>query len=513
MTISNALGGIGEGLIGYEQGRLMKQRQDRADQFEDEDRAMARTKFDQEQTKFNQSQQDQAGAAQGASYKMRQTADRGFQAIDQLWAFQKSLDGKPTPSTPGATAPAASGKQGLVAPGFSAKVGATQTGAPGAPSQDQQQPQEDMPDDLKELKGRYSSWEAEVADADKKLRKYVNDNYGGDPQALERMENAWWKANEGKGKELEEAAAAYHDRIQKAYTTKQANAFVDSVGKNDTEAIEGMFGQGAKPGTDPRTGLQGVMLPSTGKDAKGRPIPGQFVGQEVVMARAMLRAGLITDKDYTAAADAEAKNITELMKQREESRSKISVASIEHQSAVVQEANEIYKTTLAETHDEGKARQAKLDRLKVAERDAATREANEKDKDYRAKEDRLDKEVQSAHKDDVAWVKDPDTDEYKLVGKVKPEQAVERFKQFYEKDPTGKKAMQYASGLTPEQNAAIQKFIKEKADKEAAAPKQPIDVTKPGSSGVNAKGVKVWNDGGTLKAWSKAKNDWVVVPK
>jgi hypothetical protein len=277
---------------------------------------------------------------------------------------------------------------------------------------------------------------------------------GNDPAKKQRMYAAYARLNKPKFDALDQDMQNYQKGVADKVFRQRAEMFVDSVVQGNIPAVEGMFGKGAKPGPDPRTGLQGVVLAD-----------GQFVGGSTVRTSAMVKAGLASQKDVDGIQKEEARDIADLMKERAKNAADMAKARMEVGARYSESRNkdiEVANATAASwlrlhPGDQAGAEQARFDSLnkQVTKIDAgithnAALESLRGDQQAYA-------EVDKAIKNATSW----NPDEGVLKPKISPAQALDRFKQLQKKNPTA--AAAYSSGLPAELNAGITTFINAQA--------------------------------------------------
>ena len=290
-----------------------------------------------------------------------------------------------------------------------------------------------------------------------------------------------------RNKDFETRFGAMVEAQKQAVIRQKADAMVDAVERHDTGLISSMYGAGAKATRDPRTGLDAVQLPD-----------GTYVGQDVVVARALLKAGLIDAKGYAKAAADAAKNQMELLKEREKmaaemQRVRLQVSSDRNKE--IEAAREAQRLTnqMNDPRTPAAAKpgiKAALDRLLVP----VTKANAYVDYTHQQAMSRLDKQGTDEVNRAIAQA---GGDQFKGVAPIAPKQAVDRMLAFAKKDPTGALATAYMTGLSPEQNAACQAKLDSMARQDVANP------TNSGDAGGN-KGPKptVERNGKTYYLWS-----------
>ena len=436
-----AAGGIGEALGGLSTGLVERRAQDRQQMIEDEQRARIKQSWDE-------AQQAQVGAEMTGAQKARRIADPGYFVTDQLAQHKAALFGQPTAAQPApAPAPAAQGAPGIVAPGSALdqrmpdrKPAATPAPAPEAPAP------APVDDELKSLHDQEIGFTREAKEAEQRIHDYARQHFPGDPQAENRMLNAWMdmKEKDPDFQKWKTGVETYKTNIENQYRNQKAHTFVDAIRRGDQATITSMYGDKAQLGHDPITGLPGVDMGN-----------GNFVGMGQVVTDGMFKAGLLDEKEFTKQTKDNSDNmnkiILELMKEKRQQafetwkegqanyRARLSL----DRNKDIEVANEIQKTTAQlqkETDpDKRTALQAKLDSLQVKVTRANAYVSNEASLAM----DRLNKTQQSKVN---TLVNQANGDENKGIKPMSDEAKVQKFKELAKEDPN--MAVAFALGVS-----------------------------------------------------------------
>ena len=415
---------------------------------------------------------------------------------------------RPQPAPTGAPAP-----QGI------AKVNLGEQPAPPPSPAQSQAPSAPLDPEATELNNRYQVYQKRFEDAAAKIKTEA----AGDPKKERQLKAGYMRVMKGDTKlqSLESDFQNYQKNIQAKIASDRSNAFVDAALRNDIPTLEGMFGKGTRPGKDPVTGLQGVFL------ADGKT----FIGQGIVAGRAMLKAGLIDQKQYAQMSINDAKITQTMLKdaadnaaeERMRARSSISAhvgGGGEGGNKTLQVADDVQKTAEAQAKmDNPKASpdeirraglKARADYLNVPVTKAATG-----DNTYLMKlQGQKLQKTQAIIKNSVA-TDSMGTTTAKIDGKT----AYQNFVRLTKEDPD--MGLAYRGGLTPELNAAIDAGLSQ----DASAPKKPTppskehplakmgmtpDPKQPGTY-MNKKGVRFRDMNGSTEAWSNTQSKWIPV--
>ena len=422
------------------------------------------------------SRQDQAWAdyqSEQAAKQAAASADFDYTVgpkspVKDLWAESQKWGGPQ--AAPAAAQPAVANPNPAAGPAVT--IGAPGAPGPGpqaAPAQTQATPQAaPMPPE----------WEALDKEYDQKIQT--------------PMRRAW-ESLKAQGKDTPAAKAAlmevYRQRNQDFETrfqnlakktqdeaiSRSANSFVDAVESHDDKMIKGMYGPNAVWGRDPRTNLDAVKIALPGGGSA-------YVGQDVVIARALLKAGMIQPKDYSKAASDAAKDQMELMKEQQKQAFELDKekmiqagenrrAALAHSDASNKEieaaeyAGKIaYDQAKAAGKSEAEAKQAALEGKAARINVPVTRATAYVDFTHDTALARLDKNGQ----DEVnKAITQASGNILTGTSAITPPQAVARMMEFVKKDPTGGRAIAYLTGLNPEQADACKKKLDDLAKSKA----------------------------------------------
>ena len=454
--VTAALGGIGEaingGVSGYIEAKDKKRVTDRQDQLWNE----------QQDVKAAQDITDVGNVTQFADpnvhpiYQMDQWA----QDIQKQASRAPGTQAQPaTPqvgaqNAPASPAPAQGGLAQAVAQRQGSSPQPTATAQQSAPAPTAPPPGWEPSDPaLKDLNTKYEKAQKQAAEDLAKIDLAA----GNDPAKKQRMYAAYARLNKPKFDALDQDMQSYQKGVADKVFHQRAEMFVDSVVQGNVPAVESMFGKGAKPGTDPRTGLQGVILAD-----------GQFIGAATVRTSAMVKAGLASQKDVDNIQKEEAHDIADLMKERAKNSADMAKARMEvgaryseARNKDIEKANRIGELTVALAKERDPTRQqaiqAQLDSLKVDQTRAGNTAVHNAALEALRGDQQAYAEVDKAIKNATAW----NPDEGVLKPKISPAQALDRFKQLQKKNPAA--AAAYTSGLPAELNTGITTYINAQA--------------------------------------------------
>jgi len=302
-----------------------------------------------------------------------------------------------------------------------------------------------------------------------------------------------------KAKDLDAKMNGFVEETKQAAVAARARAAGRAITSHDPAAIQSIFGQGAKWGINPDTGLQAVRMPD-----------GTFVGSDVAMAQSFLNAGVIDQKEYTRLYVDAANNANKLMIERENNAAKKDLKSMPNISVhiagggqdankEIQKANEAYNTgkqqyLLDHPGDAQGAERAGLAAKQGILSAGATRanayEERTKDLHLENLEKARAARLKSAYDSSVG--KDTFTGERKPVQDAQG--CLNKWKELQKSDP--ELAIRYATNLLPEQTSLIQAEV-EKMGRQVKDQDQG-DVKGKGNPFQKAKGKAP--DAGTLKS-------------
>jgi hypothetical protein len=294
-----ALGGVGEGIAGLTSGILAKReddynkgRQAVADADLQEDRARARSAYEDAQTRADAER----------AYKIGQLNNFASDSIDPIYQVDQSRKPGGYINTQPATAPQPQ-DAGLAPESLADKVGVSPapddqpTGSQAAPPPGSNwQPQNP---ELVSLNAKYQSLRRQAATGIAGLEA----KYAGNPEALEKAKAAYYDANKPAYDALGSQVQAVHQKIMADNLRDTALDITSKLERGDRATIESVGGPGSYFGRDPVTGLQGILRPND-QNPKGLP---NFIPIDLKVIGVLEQKGVYSGKE---AADAREKVLT-----------------------------------------------------------------------------------------------------------------------------------------------------------------------------------------------------------
>ena len=301
-----ALGGVGEGIAGLTSGILAKReddynkgRQAVADADLQEDRARARSAYEDAQTRADAER----------AYKIGQLNNFASDSIDPIYQVDQSRKPGGYLKTQPAAAPQPQ-DAGLAPASLAARVGVSPapddqpTGSQAAPPPGSNwQPQNP---ELVSLNAKYQSLRRQAATGIAGLEA----KYAGNPKALEEAKAAYYDANKPAYDALGSQVQAVHQKIMADNLRDTALDITSKLERGDRATIESVGGPGSYFGRDPVTGLQGILRPND-QNPKGLP---NFIPIDLKVIGVLEQKGVYSGKEATDAREKVLTNVANLTK-------------------------------------------------------------------------------------------------------------------------------------------------------------------------------------------------------
>ena len=330
--------GIGQALTAFA-GQGVQSEQAERERRRQED--IQNTQLTRETEQYNRQKAQQNAEDQAALTEANQVLDDSdpTQSLSQI--------GQPaTPSQPLTQFPAGAPVRTPALQG----VANVSLGGPSTPVPSAQPAATPAPDpELQGLQKQYETIKSQLQSGIKAIEAKTTN-----PKERDQQVVALWRSikNTQLHKDYEEGITSYANEKKAAAVAGAASKLVNAVTSGNKEAIESMFGPGARVGVNSH-GLQGVQLPD-----------GTFVGHNTVLSNAMLKARMITPKEFSTMAIEDSKEDAQLVKDADDNAEKLKARSMpsvsvhvggggEGGNKTLQMADDVQKSAVAEAKANG----------------------------------------------------------------------------------------------------------------------------------------------------------------